>query len=970
MRIIPKLSVLIGTSILPLAAYAQQKPASPPASSAPSKPPAPAKQTSDDDDTADIVVTGRALPGSVIGDIKPEHQLTPRDIASYGVGTISELLDQIALLTGSAQGDGAPIILVNGRRVSGVNEVGDLPTESVLRIDILPEEVALKYGYAADQKVVNVILRRRFRSLVFNAGGSMSTAGGAESESGDATITRIHDNDRINIAIRAKTGAALFEDQRGIAPDAGTSFDSIGNIVAPHGGEIDPGLSAFAGAPVTIAGVPGSPAMPSLAGFAARAGQPNITDDTGYRTLRPSTRDYSINAVFAHAFSRTVTTSFTLQAERSTSLSKQGLPSGTLLLPAGNPYSPFSEPVDVARYFGGTPLDQRSGTTSLHGGATINADLTAKWRLSVIGGYDHSEANTDVARGYDLTAYQAALDADDPTVSPYGPTLSMLLGNLLFNYSRSRSDAGNASALLTGPLFKIPAGPLRVSLRVGGTTSSTSAATDGAMPVPELALARSTGDVMASLDIPIASKTFLHALGTLTASVNVSRTDVSHFDTLQGYGYGLNWSPVKAVALIVAMSGSQHAPTLQQLDSPTISTANVRVYDYATGTTATVTRLSGGNPALTADDRRQFKAGGTFTPFPKINLTITANYVDSRVRNPIGSFPGASASLEAAFPDRFTRDAGGQLIGFDARPVNFSQQEERQLRWGFDFIKVLRQPKRPAGFGRWRRPTQPAAPPPDGAASPPGDTPPDANADTAAPNPTNPDGSPGDIVVTGNRNTDAGATARSGFGRRRGEGFGRGGFGGRGGRGGFGGQGGGRGGGGGFGGRGGGGGAALDNSARLEITVYHSWIFADTVQISPGMPQVDLLHGGTLGGGAQPAHRIEFNAGISDNGIGWRLTGQWQSAASVTGSAAAGSNNGTLHFSSLATASLRGFVNLQQRLPKSKWARGVRVTLALTNLFDSHQKVTDALGQTPIAYLPAYADPLGRTVALSIRKLF
>jgi len=229
----------------------------------------------------------------------------------------------------------------------------------------------------------------------------------------------------------------------------------------------------------------------------------------------------------------------------------------------------------------------------------------------------------------------------------------------------------------------------------------------------------------------------------------------------------------------------------------------------------------------------------------------------------------------------------------------------------------------------------------------------------------------GDIVVSGNRDADAGTSSTSGFGRRRrgGGGFGRGGFGGHG-RGGFGGPGGGRGG---FGGRGGGGGGrsggALDNSARLEITAYHSWVFADTVQIRPGTPLVDLLHGGTLGGGAQPAHRVAFNIGISDNGIGWRLTGQWQSAASVNGSAAAGSD-GTLHFSSLATLSLRGFFNVQQRLPKAKWARGTRITLALTNLFDAHQKVTDALGQTPLAYQPAYADPLGRTVALSIRKLF
>jgi hypothetical protein len=91
-----ELPLLIGASTLPFAAHAQRKPASPAAPPAPSKVPA-AQPTTDDDETGDIVVTGRALQRSVISDIEPEHQLTPGHVASCGVGTISELLDQVAL---------------------------------------------------------------------------------------------------------------------------------------------------------------------------------------------------------------------------------------------------------------------------------------------------------------------------------------------------------------------------------------------------------------------------------------------------------------------------------------------------------------------------------------------------------------------------------------------------------------------------------------------------------------------------------------------------------------------------------------------------------------------------------------------------------------------------------------------------------------------------------------------------------
>ena len=48
----------------------------------------------------------------------------------------------------------------------------DIPTEAIQRVEILPEEVALKYGYRADQKVVNIVLRQRFRSTVAQLAGT------------------------------------------------------------------------------------------------------------------------------------------------------------------------------------------------------------------------------------------------------------------------------------------------------------------------------------------------------------------------------------------------------------------------------------------------------------------------------------------------------------------------------------------------------------------------------------------------------------------------------------------------------------------------------------------------------------------------------------------------------------------------------------------------------------------------------
>src|SRR5262249_30715666 len=57
-----------------------------------------------EEDIPEVVITGEAVPGAVIGDVPPENQLNPADIESYGVSTVNDLLDQIADQTQSEAG--------------------------------------------------------------------------------------------------------------------------------------------------------------------------------------------------------------------------------------------------------------------------------------------------------------------------------------------------------------------------------------------------------------------------------------------------------------------------------------------------------------------------------------------------------------------------------------------------------------------------------------------------------------------------------------------------------------------------------------------------------------------------------------------------------------------------------------------------------------------------------------------------
>ena len=76
----------------------------------------------------------------MIGHATPEISIGSDEIATYGAGDVGELLNDLAPQTGQK-----PVLLVNGKRISGGGEISKLPPEAIERFDILPEEVALAY---------------------------------------------------------------------------------------------------------------------------------------------------------------------------------------------------------------------------------------------------------------------------------------------------------------------------------------------------------------------------------------------------------------------------------------------------------------------------------------------------------------------------------------------------------------------------------------------------------------------------------------------------------------------------------------------------------------------------------------------------------------------------------------------------------------------------------------------------------
>ena len=872
---------LVLAASVPAMAAAQQAPSTPATA-------APAAQAAEPDEAAeseDIVVTGsRKLPGSVIGDIPPDQSLGQAEIRSYGVSSISDLLSELSPQTTSGRGSGgAPVVLLNGRRISSFSEIRDIPTEAIQRVEILPEEVALKYGYRADQKVVNFVLRRRFRAVTAEAVDTVPTEGGTNAPNAKLDLLTIARDRRVNLHVEYSAASALTEAERDI--DATTP-----TAQSPRGADNA------------------------------------IVDQRPFRSLQAATSTFTANSVYARNIFGNIGATINGRIESTDSRSLNGLPSATLTLADGSTVN------RALNDDGFLPLAQRVSSIAAHLGTTLNGDI-GTWRWNVTGNYDRSDTQTFTDTGVDATAFQARLTAGDPTASPFNRLTASDIGAAPGNRAYASQSTGGLDAVANGNLFNLPAGAISTTLKLGAETAdfssrsySSSLLQDGQTQVGQTerrgAVSRDTLSGQVNVDVPLTSrsKDVLPFLGTLSANFNLAQDHLSDFGTLTTLGYGANWSPIEGVRVIASVTDTDEAPTAQQLGNPSITTPNVRVFDYVRGTTATVTTISGGNAGLVADNNHVKKVGVTLKPWSARDLSITANYVESRVDNPIAAFPAATAAIESAFPDRFVRDGAGTLVQVDRRPINFARSDRSELRWGINFSAPLKS-KIQRELEAYRAGTGPN---PFEGMQPPGGF-------------RRPDGAGGDGPRGGRDGGPGGGGGRGGGGGGRG-----------------------------FGGRGG------QAGGRVQFAVYHTWHFTDRVLVANGGPSLNLLDGDAIGSsGGQSRHELEAQAGYTNNGLGARISANYATGTRVNGGTIAAPE--TLNFGGLATANARLFADLGQRLEWVKahpWLRGMRISLSVDNVFNTRQRVTDATGATPNNYQPDYLDPLGRTVRLSVRKLF
>lgn len=653
----------------------------------------------EDDSSGEIVVTAQRIRGSVDTDVPPVEELNEADIASLGASSLTDLVAAVApqANSGRGRGGGQPIVLLNGQRISGFRELRDLPPEAIRQVQIFPEEVALKYGFRPDQRVINFILKDNFASFATEFEHAQPEHGGFATNEFEATLTRIGASTRFNLDVELERSTALTESERDLISSGGSLLARRGNIsgLGPNG-EISTALSALVGSNVTEAGVPLGISNPSLLQFAGTANRLNDSDIGDARTLLPKTERLEVNGTWSRSLGPQTVLSLNANYALTGSESLLGLPGTSFVFPGTSPFSPFGQDVTLSRYFDTPrPLERESETHVFQTGSTFN-HLLGGWRWTVTSNYARTANDTRTTRNADFMALRAGVLAG--TINPFAADFG---ANLLFqapDLAGSLNQNIDVRSTLAGTPLTLPAGDVQMTFASGFTRQMLDSETWRSGVTTDVSLRRNILNHSVNAELPLTGRDFGigSTIGEWSVNGNIGYSDLSDFGKLLEYGAGLRWAPARNLTFQASITGDENAPAIGQLGNPTLVTPNVATYDFTRGESLFINVITGGNPALIGEKRRDLILNANWSPDFIKDFALQFSYFKNNSRNTTASFPLLTPEIEAAFASRVVRDVDGRLVSIDQRPVNFDRETSQRIRWGFNVSGNLGA-ERPAG---------------------------------------------------------------------------------------------------------------------------------------------------------------------------------------------------------------------------------------------------------------------------------
>ncbi|WP_146197954.1 TonB-dependent receptor domain-containing protein [Caulobacter endophyticus] len=258
-------------------------------------------------------------------------------------------------------------------------------------------------------------------------------------------------------------------------------------------------------------------------------------------------------------------------------------------------------------------------------------------------------------------------------------------------------NLGGDRALLT-----LPAGPVRANVSGTASHSTSSNTREGVRTERTVESGELRGTLNAPLLRAMPGEEGFH-LGDATLSLGGALRRQTGSDGGGGVNGSLSWSPRPLVRLNGSWSRSYETPSSAQLFEPDFYGAPIVVYDFRTGRSVEVLPLYGGNPGLRPQTSNTYSLNASAGPVTRWGLTGGINYQGSKTTDGIGALPTLTPAVEAAFPERFQRDADGVLTGIDQRPINLGSMETRNFSSNFTFsLPTKPGAKSPRDILSWR----------------------------------------------------------------------------------------------------------------------------------------------------------------------------------------------------------------------------------------------------------------------------
>lgn len=640
---------------------------------------------------------------------------------AFGASTGNEVSGRItATLRGSPAG--GTLLLINGRRAprNGQQQgqdgydLGGIPLSAVERVEVLLDGASAVYGADAVGGVINVILKRNYRStdLRVSYENTLETDVNVKSVSLNHGFSTGKLSGMVSFSYQ-ESGNLMWKDRDYLQTFDRRAFGGSNNNnaqIPSANGTLNVPAGNAAGVPAgTLLTIPsGSNGTNKTPADFVAAGSPPAppgTNTAQWAAYNSAYQRKSALASLEYEFRPGLTAFLDLRGSDNETLATAGPPAvSNVSIPASAPGNVFGVPVTMRRYLLDLPVGRgKSSILTKSGVIGLRGTLPLDWRFEGSIGYAFSRPEY-LAPGFSIPAANltAALANSDPArrpnlfydaVSGTNPNPAGLLESLI-DVSRNleESAAWVYEIKADGPVYTLWAGDLRAA--AGAEFREEYVKFPLVTPDDQFSARpgnREVTGLFAEVRLPLLSqKQGIPLVHSLEVSAAVRRDGYHEFEDAVTPRYSVGYRPFSWLLGRASYGEGYKIPTLSQTGAPArisntffnVNNLPLDIYRGSTPITISVMpTIFGGNPNLKPEETESTTAGVVLeVPHRWFKgLSFSYDFYDHEYLNRISAL--GFAERLAIFPELFVRGpnlpgdpAGwpGPIESYDNRPVNIA----------------------------------------------------------------------------------------------------------------------------------------------------------------------------------------------------------------------------------------------------------------------------------------------------------